>query len=141
MDEESGNALNLSSMVISSPEARSGLPMLFLCGDTRRPELPQSLQAAGVLFAELVIYSTQQHEQLGLGPDAWERLHTMVFFSPNGARAVHDQLTSRVSLRSVRVCAIGPTTAEELRKLGIAVHAVAKRPTAEAVVDEIVAGK
>lgn len=118
----------------------SGLPLLFLCGDARRPELPQTLLAQAVPFVELAIYATKQHEQLGIGIDALQRLHSMVFFSPAGARAVQSLLTLQ-TLSHVKLFAIGPTTASELSKLGFTIAGVAKKPTPAALTEVIRDGK
>lgn len=133
--EEAGCAQNLAQVIASGP--RSGFPLLFLCGESRRPELPQTLLSHGVPFVELAVYTTKQHEQLGIGVDALTRLHSMVFFSPEGARTVHSLMNSQTLSEGVRQIAIGPTTAAELRALGLPVSGVAKAPTPGALLDAI----
>lgn len=130
--EESGCAQNLAQMIVTGP--RSGLPLLFLCGESRRAELPHHLQSNGVLFVELAVYATKQHEHLGLGVEALQRLDSLVFFSPAGARTVLTLLQGH-ALARVKVYSIGPTTAAELTKLGVAVTGVAKQPTPAALVE------
>ena len=130
--EESGCAENLAQMILRGP--RSGLPLLFLCGETRRAELPQCLLGNGVPFVELAVYTTKQHEHLGLGMEALQRLDSLVFFSPAGARAVFTLLEAH-ALHKVKVYSIGPTTAAELSTLGVIVTGVAKQPTPAALVE------
>lgn len=133
--EEAGCAHNLAQVIVSRP--RSGLPLLFLCGENRRPELPQTLLSHVVPFVELAVYATRQHEQLGIGVDALSRLHSMVFFSPEGARTICNLMNSQTLKEGVRLFAIGPTTAAELRALGLPVSGVAKAPTPGALLDAI----
>lgn len=133
--EEAGSGQNLAQLISAQPH--SGLPLLFLCGDSRRPELPQTLISRGVPFVELAIYATRPHEQLGIGIDALQRLHSMVFFSPAGARTVQSLLPSSPALSNAKLYAIGPTTAAELSKLGFVIAGVAKKPTPAALVEAV----
>lgn len=133
--EEAGSGQNLAQLISAQPH--SSLPLLFLCGDSRRPELPQTLVSRGVPFVELAIYATRPHEQLGIGIDALQRLHSMVFFSPAGARTVQSLLPSSPALSNAKLYAIGPTTAAELSKLGFVIAGVAKKPTPAALVEAV----
>jgi uroporphyrinogen-III synthase len=120
-------------------------PLLFLCGDTRRDELPTCLAQHSVPLEELVVYTSSSAATCDavmlsaipapLASPAW-----LVFFSPRGVQAALD---GRLHLRwpGARRAAIGPTTAEALAAcaaLGPA-HAVAVAPNASALCVAILA--
>ncbi len=125
-----GDAASLAEAVIRRP---ASLPWLFVCGERRRPTLPDALAAAGVAFEALVVYRTR-----GVVPD-WSqesRPDAVAFFSPSGAEAAFLSLPPGWAEKALRV-AIGPTTAEALAGRGMEVHAVAERPHARALRDAV----
>ena len=126
--EATGRAEDLADLIISE-----GIedPLLFLCGDRRRDELPDRLSEAGVPVEERVVYHTI--------PDASALTDVpssvpdwVVFFSPSGVEAANS--VEAFPWNRVRVAAIGPTTADALREAGSAPAAVATTPTPEALV-------
>ncbi len=128
--EKTGTAAELAAYIAESDP--SG-PLLFLCGNRRREDLPEGLRAAGVAFEELVVYETRLREDLSLPPPAEGRW--LVFFSPSGLEAVRRAETG--SLSAYRCAAIGPTTAASLEEAGVVSEAVASSPTPEGVVEAI----
>ncbi len=107
--------------------------MLFLCGDTRRDELPSALRAGGVAVDEVVCYRSL------LAPEEEARralagADVLLVASPRVAT-----LAARVVARDERpaLVAIGPTTAAAARAAGWAPAGVARRPTVDAVVERI----
>lgn len=128
--EETGTATELAEYIADSdPPA----PLLFLCGNRRRDDLPEGLRAAGVAFEELVVYETRAREDLSLPPPAEGRW--LVFFSPSGLEAV--RRAKRGPLSAYRCAAIGPTTAASLKEAGLEPEAVAASPTPEGVLEAI----
>ncbi len=104
-------------------------PLLFLCGDRRRDDLPQRLRAAGTPFYELCVYRTHLRRDLDFG--ALGALAWVVFFSPSGVEAARQ--AAGPALEAARKAAIGPTTAEALQAAGWTAAAVAAAPTPEAL--------
>ena len=130
--EESGSASLLAEYIAKRSFEQ---PLLFLCGDRRRDELPQRLEKAGVALDELCVYKTLVREEVDLRgqpqPD-W-----VVFFSPSGLEAIEGN--ENFALHLPRIAAIGPTTAAELREAGYNVDAVADEPSPQGVAAAILA--
>jgi len=86
-----------------------GEPMVFFCGNRRRPELPELLRQSGIRLEEIIVYETRVN-QVALG----KTYDAILFFSPSGV----DSFFSANQVRPETVCfAIGRTTAEALRSL------------------------
>jgi uroporphyrinogen-III synthase len=128
--ETAGTAADLADQIASAdPET----PLLFLCGNRRRDDLPNGLRNAGVAFEELVVYETRTRTDLSLPPPA--EATWLAFFSPSGVEAV--QRADAGPLDEYRCAAIGPTTASALEESGLTPEAVASSPTPDALVDAI----
>lgn len=127
---ESSGSADMLAEHISAIEFEK--PLLFLCGNRRRDELPDRLRDAGIDMEELCVYETHPRTRLDLPdhltPD-W-----VVFFSPSGIDAV--LADGRLDLSSTRIATIGSTTAASSP---VPVHAVADSPTPDALVLAIVA--
>lgn len=126
--EDSGTAAMLFEHIAASRFAR---PLLFLCGNRRRADLPDALRAADIKFDELCVYET--HPLTDLEFSAHPAPDWVVFFSPSGVDAVLED--GRLDLSSVRIAAIGETTADALR--GFEIEAIARRPTPDSLVEAI----
>ncbi len=130
--EESGSGALLARYIVRREVDR---PLLFLCGNLRRDEIPSALKEAGVPFEELQVYETLQAETIDLSshpkPD-W-----VVFFSPSGVEAV--SRAADLDWINVRLAAIGETTAEAIHQRGFDVEAVAAEPTPESLLEAILA--
>jgi uroporphyrinogen-III synthase len=128
--ETAGTAADLADEIASAdPET----PLLFLCGNRRRDDLPDGLRSAGVAFEELVVYETRTRTDLSLPPPA--EATWLAFFSPSGVEAVRGADTG--PLEEYRCAAIGPTTASTLEEYGLTPAAVASSPTPQGLVDAI----
>lgn len=125
---EAGHADALAGHIEADPPVK---PLLFLCGDRRRDTLPDRLRAAGVAFAELVVYRTIG-DASALEACLSERPGWLAFFSPSGVEAALE--LDGISWNSLSAAAIGPTTADALRAAGIRPAAVAASPTPDALV-------
>ena len=113
--------------------ARVGSPVLFVCGNARRDELPSALRAGGVTVDEVICYRSL------LAPEEEARralagADVLLVASPRVAT-----LAARVVAGDERpaLVAIGPTTAAAARAAGWAPAGVARRPTVDAVVERI----
>lgn len=130
---ESGSGEALAAYVAGRP--LDG-PLLYLCGSKRRDAFPAGLQAAGVPFVELCVYTAEVQPPLDLAArpvPAW-----LVVFSPSGWAAVQPSIGAWTG---VRLAAIGPTTAAAIEATGQAVAAVAAAPTPEALRTALVAAR
>ncbi len=108
------------------------LPLLFLSGNRRRPELPAALDGYGIAFDEVTIYRTILRDFTRPEADPeW-----IVFFSPSG---VDSFLRQETIPTGANLMAIGPTTAAALRDVGLDVTSVAEAPTPEAVEEAMAA--
>lgn len=127
---DAGTARTLADRILEdAPDA----PLLFLCGNRRRDELPDRLTAGGVPFEELTVYRTETRSTLDV-PDVGEG-DWLVFFSPSGVEAV--QNASSVDPADFRVATMGPTTAGAVEAAGWSVDAVAAEPSPDGVVGAI----
>jgi uroporphyrinogen-III synthase len=128
--DDAGTAADLVEQIV---EEDPDSPLLFLCGNRRRDDLPDGLREARVAFEELVVYETRARGSLSLPPPkegTW-----LAFFSPSGLEAMRRADTA--SLKEYRCAAIGPTTASALEDDGLTPTAVASSPTPRGLVEAI----
>ena len=111
-------------------------PVLFPCGNQRRDELPDTLRSAGLEVLEVVTYQSQALDANAAG----HLVHSImaakpevcVLFSPSGARELARLFDSRF-ISTMKVVAIGPTTASEMKKLGLNCAHVCEAPNADSL--------
>jgi uroporphyrinogen-III synthase len=114
-------------------DARTGGPVLFLCGEKHRDELPSLLQANGIEVDEVVCYRavlatrSQAREALTGGS-------IVVVASPSVVELLVDACPPPARPRLV---AIGPTTAASAQAAGWAPDAVASEPSTPALASAI----
>lgn len=130
--EGSGSAGMLAEHIAAGAFER---PLLFLCGNRRRDELPDSLRRAGIDIEELCVYESHPRQTLDL--TSHPKPDWVVFFSPSGIQAVMPG--GYIDFSAVHVAAIGETTAEALRSGGLQVDAIAGAPTPDALVQALLA--
>jgi uroporphyrinogen-III synthase len=104
--------------------------LLLFCGDQRRDELPDQLNAAGVDATELIVYETK------LTPHKIEQHYdAILFFSPSAVK-------SFFSINKVRpetvLFSIGPTTESELETHSTNKIIVADKPDKEEVLKKVI---
>ncbi len=99
-------------------------PWLFVCGNLRRDELPDTLLEGNVPFEELEVYETLMRQDLKL--ESFTIPDWVVFFSPSGLETVKPQWPP--SWDDVRIAAIGSTTAAAIEAEGLHVSATAATP-------------
>ncbi len=114
--------------------------ILFPKSNIAREELPKRLRSMGAEVDEIVVYQTIIPE-----PDNLERIRQMfsekkidvaAFFSPSSILNFTEMIGSEV-LAHTAIAAIGPTTAETARQLGLKVAILAQHATAESLVEAI----
>ncbi len=152
--ESSGYASSLSSLIIQQyQESRDTKhPLLFLCGNQRRPVLPEALTEAGVPFTEIKVYdsrpiSTASAEFTStLSAMSQVALTTtktppwIVLFSPSGFSVIQcalDTMRSKETVPLPRIATIGATTSAKVIESGYTVAAQASEPTAESLLGAI----
>lgn len=131
--EDTGTASALAERIVRDDPDR---PLLFLCGNRRRDDLPNALNEAGITFEEQVVYETHTRTDLRLPAPSGESW--LVFFSPSGLEAVQ---AADVPLAEYHCAAIGPTTADALRTVGVSPRAVADTPSPEGLVEAILTAR
>ncbi|KAK0442098.1 tetrapyrrole biosynthesis, uroporphyrinogen III synthase [Armillaria borealis] len=140
--ESSGTAEQLANFILA--EQPRPTKLLYLTGDKNRDTLPNILGGAGVVLHPLKVYETQgsstfpQHLK-GIVPLRPTVPWWIVFFAPSAAEFVLPFLKEQFDLDSVKIAAIGPTTATFLREtLRIRVDAIPTKPSAEELLRVIV---
>ena len=116
--------------------------VLVVAGNLGSDELPRLLSEQGSAIVDrLVVYATGQAEVAGSEAAAAfrrEGADLLVFASPSAVESfIHQAASLRLEsgARQPLALAVGPTTAEAMRRAGIPVGAVAAHPTAEGVRD------
>lgn len=130
--EQSGSARMLADYILNRKPRR---PLLFLCGERRRDELPRRLQGGGVPVEEICVYRSRSKPNLEV--HALPKPDWLVFFSPSGIEAA--QRGFGFGMADVRIAAIGTTTGSALESAGYRVDAVAAEPSPAGVAAAIVA--
>ena len=127
-----GNAEHLAHL-IAGHHKNEGEPLLFLCGNLRRPELPEVLTQNDIPFQECIVYETQT--RTGLDLQAKDVPDAVVFFSPSGVDAVKTIWPERWS----QVCcvAIGARTAKALHDTSLNLISTAIHPTPESLLNAL----
>ena len=131
---DSGRATELARVIVADHAAGAaastsiGRKLLYLCGESRRDELPTALDAAGVAWDSVKVYkSTRLGSNLNLGKVklAAKRgaVSAAVFFSPSGVNSVCENDELRALLGGGKggegeprplLVGIGATTSEAL---------------------------
>jgi uroporphyrinogen-III synthase len=114
--EESGNATNLAEFIVEfSKKFQMKQPLLFLCGNKRRDELPNLLTREKINFEEIVVYKSKTNtadiEKMICSSICVDYI---VFFSPSGVEAFTELENWKDKLLTSKIGAIGPTTADAL---------------------------
>lgn len=108
-----------------------GKRLLFVCGKSARPTLPNCIAALGGLCEECVVYETVRPADTDCERiRAWlhsGKIHVIAFASPSAVQHFAELLGPVPS--SVKIAAIGPTTASEARTQLGRVDVVSARPT------------
>lgn len=134
--EECGNAAALTA-VIENHVKIGAKPLLFPCGDQKLSTIMKILPVSGININEITIYKTTSHPDLEYEINRISKLidfnsSFLSFFSPSGVRYVSDILEKKgLDKASIYCAAIGPTTAEAIKTLGLNLYCTASKPNAE----------
>lgn len=117
-----------------------GDELLLPCARDARPELAAALDDLGVTLTRVVAYRSEKLQPTEDETQAAVSSDVVLFASPRTAEAFLEALgeKAREALSRAAVVAIGPTTADAVRELGLRVDAVASAPSSEALVQAAV---
>ncbi len=150
--EQGGSlASNLAKCIVAS----GARDVLYLAGEPHRPELPGLLSEAGInvqirtlyhtiplvpaVLAAMIAENAPGQPGRNTPPETTsnELPDWVAFFSPRGVATVLG--SQDVEWSGVKIAAIGPTTAHELRRQGVVPDAVAPGPKPESLLEAILA--
>lgn len=132
LGEASGNAESLAHYILQN-HSQTRLPLLFLCGSSRRDELPDILTSGGIGIEECIVYHTHSVDPIDL--DTLSQPDVAVFFSPSGVHAVWKHWPAEWT--QVDCVSIGSRTTNALHDVGFRATATALQPTPEGVVEAV----
>ncbi len=108
---------------------------LFVCGNLSRPTIPDAIRALGGRCDTLVVYDTVKPKDADLtrlfGLFEQDGISAAAFMSPSAARHFYEFGLFENMPTSIIVAAIGETTADALRGLGVRVDVVPSVSTEE----------
>ncbi|XP_044271912.1 uroporphyrinogen-III synthase-like isoform X2 [Tribolium madens] len=122
--KESGNAKNLSQIIIQN-KTQFTKPFLFPHGNLKTDTLKLELGKENVLIEEVLVYDTLPNPDIG--QELSECLHSSIKY-------LRKLLTD---CDDVKIIAIGPVTELALQDQNLKVHAVAKSPTPEEILNTL----
>ena len=139
------DAVNLGRELMSKFDIENQ-KVLVVTGNLNSPELPRLLAEGALAIVDtLRVYATEE-THLADSPEAAEfRKHgadAIVFASPSAVESFIHQAASlrpETGARQPKAIAVGPSTAEALRKAGIPLAGMAKAPTAKAICEAVLA--
>lgn len=121
------SAAELAELIAEEADADE---VIFFCGDQRRDELPGILQQNDIDVTEIVVYQTI---------DTPQKINTpysgILFFSPSAVRSFFS--INKIN-DTVRLFAIGHTTAEAIKKYYKAEVLVSREPDKASLVDKAI---
>jgi uroporphyrinogen-III synthase len=132
---QTGNAASLASFIATKHETDAKL--LFPCGNLKRTELENGLKENNIILETVVCYETKPRGNIS---EVLEELvpvvpDFVVFFSPSGVKAAFQFLKDKCNgFANTDVIALGPTTADCLKKHGCEDVLIASNPNAESLV-------
>ena len=120
--------------------------VLLVTGNLNSPELARLLMEGALAIVDVVkVYATEENP-LAESPEAAEfrrrGADAIVFASPSAVESFLHQAASlrpEAGARQPKAIAVGPTTADALRRAGVPLAATAAAPTAKAIRDAVVA--
>ncbi|XP_044271911.1 uroporphyrinogen-III synthase-like isoform X1 [Tribolium madens] len=140
--KESGNAKNLSQIIIQN-KTQFTKPFLFPHGNLKTDTLKLELGKENVLIEEVLVYDTLPNPDIGQELSECTNNFTdipefIIYFSPSGLHSSIKYLRKLLTdCDDVKIIAIGPVTELALQDQNLKVHAVAKSPTPEEILNTL----
>lgn len=104
--------------------------VIFFCGNQRREVLPEKLKNNGIELEEIVVYKTIEKSKI-----ISKHYDGILFFSPSGVRSFFS--VNKID-ESVRIFAIGSTTAKEIKTYSQLPVIIPKYPDKEELVQQVI---
>nr|XP_022341656.1 uroporphyrinogen-III synthase-like isoform X2 [Crassostrea virginica] len=139
--ESTGNAELLSQFIVQDSERAENREVLFPCGNLCRDVLCETLKAHKFRVTEVKVYETVAKEdiskELYMVTQSNVPVDSIVMFSPSGVPVLTRSLKKfpQLSVNSVKILAVGPTTESELKKHNVPVYATLRRPDPQSLID------
>lgn len=130
--DDTGNAEALAHFILQN-HTDTAKPLLFICGSSRRDELPSILSSSPIGLEECVVYHTHAVPPKNL--ELLEVPDVVVFFSPSGVQVVETSWPSHWG--AAGIVSIGPRTTEALKNAGREVVATSEHPTPESLLEAV----
>jgi uroporphyrinogen-III synthase len=121
------NGEQLAEEVIKKPSSKR---LVFFCGNQRREVLPEKLKKNGIELEELVVYKTIEKPQI-----ISKHYDGILFFSPSGVRSFFSVNTAN---DTVKIFAIGATTAKEIKLFSKLPIIISRHPDKEELVHLVI---
>ncbi|CAG9862648.1 unnamed protein product [Phyllotreta striolata] len=135
---DSGSAVNLAKEIIKE-KTNYRKPFLYPHGSLKTDTLTAELEKENICLDGILVYHTKENpnieEEMKKSTQNFQNIpEFLVFFSPSGVQATLSYLSH---FTDSKVIAIGPTTETALKEKNIQVSGVAKQPTPQDVLDQI----
>lgn len=122
---EAGNASALAKKIITQKTEE----VIFLCGNKRRDELPSTLNEAGIIVHEIVVYETIETPKV-----VTDDFDAILFFSPSAVKSFF----SVNQLKKGIICfAIGQTTADSIANFTVNKIITSEFPSQEMMIASV----
>ncbi|XP_062575267.1 uroporphyrinogen-III synthase-like [Saccostrea cucullata] len=143
--ECSGNAELLSQFIVQENKCAENREVLFPCGNLCRDVIRETLTAHSQCkifrLEEIKVYETiakeDIYDELFRITQSKVPIHAIVMFSPSGVPVLINTIRKcpQLSLHSVKILAVGPTTESELQKHNMPVYATLRRPDPQSLIE------
>lgn len=139
--ESTGNAELLSQFIVEDSEQAKNREVLFPCGNLCRDVLCETLKAHRFSVTEVKVYETIVKDDISdkifMITKSKVPVDSLVMFSPSGVPVLTKTLKKfpQLSVNSVKILAVGPTTEGELKKHNVPVYATLRRPDPQSLID------
>lgn len=137
--KEAGNALKLSSIIVSDFKDRSDRrKLLFACGNLKQDILEKNLKEQSIEVEVIEVYETIQHPNLENSIKELNDVQFLVFFSPSSVNFSVPLMNKHgLDISSFKLIAIGPSTEKCLVSNKIKCDGVCNKPSPESLINVI----
>lgn len=139
--ETTGNAELLSQFIVEDSLQAMNREVLFPSGNLCRDVLCETLKAHRFCVTEVKVYETivkdDISDEIFMITQSKVPIHSLVMFSPSGVPVLTKTLKKfpLLTVNSVKILAVGPTTEGELKKHNVPVYATLRRPDPQSLID------
>lgn len=137
---DTGNAQNLSKMIIEKFKNKSSIKFLCPSGNLRLGILEKNLNEVSISIEYVEVYETIEHPELAtsIGNLNMENVEFFVFFSPSGVDFSLPHLHEKgINLQNLKIIAIGPSTRKSLTEHDLNCFAECGKPNPESLLSAL----